>query len=264
MQIVFLTPFAALVAVAAVLPLAAAVWRERRDGRIRRALGLARPGRAARFGSTVAGVVLVACLSAAAAQPAVRTARPVPARTDAQVVFVLDVSRSMGAAASAHGPDRFDRARAIAIRLRRSLSTVPAGVASMTDRVLPHLFPSPDERVFASVLHRSIGLGRPTSASPVAERSTDLQSLQALQTGYFTQVPRRLAIVLTDGESDPFEARSLAELLRYARIKLLLVRVWGAHEAIPHDNRYRPDRASTARLATLAPFLAGGRIFDEK
>ena len=34
--------------------------------------------------------------------------------------------------------------------------------------------------------------------------------------------------------------------------------------SIPGDNGYRPDLSSSARLTTLRPFLAGGRIFDEK
>ena len=44
----------------------------------------------------------------------------------------------------------------------------------------------------------------------------------------------------------------------------MLVRVWGPHESIPGDNGYRPDLSSSARLTTLRPFLAGGRVFDEK
>src|SRR5947208_10145880 len=114
MRIVFLTPLAALVAFAVALPLGAAVVRERRDGRVRRALGLAAPGRATTFVSTIAAAGLIACLSAAAAQPAVRIAQPLPARTAAQMFFVLDVSRSMGGAAK-RAPDRRARGRRVAL-----------------------------------------------------------------------------------------------------------------------------------------------------
>jgi hypothetical protein len=99
---------------------------------------------------------------------------------------------------------------------------------------------------------------------PAAARSTDLQSLGALQTGYFARVPRRLAIVLTDGESVPFQPDSLMHLLGSSHVELMLVRIWGARESIPGDSGYRPDPSSTAQLAILAPYLAGGRIFDEK
>jgi hypothetical protein len=185
------------------------------------------------------------------------------------VFFVLDVSLSMAASASKRSPSRFERASAIALRLRRDVATVPAGVASLSDRVLPHLYPTADERVFASVLRRSIGIGRPVSGVPAAERSTDLQSLQALQVGYFGRVRRRLAVVLTDGESNPFQARSLLKSLRSSHVGVLLVRVWGSHEAIyraggGRDPGYRPDPASEGRLAPLAPRLVGGRVFDER
>jgi hypothetical protein len=268
-HLVFLTPLAALVALTVVLPLAAALIRERRDGRIRRALGLASPRWAARFASAFAACLLIGCLSAAAAQPAVRVARPLPARTDAQVFFVLDVSRSMAAAASKRGPSRFDRAGAIALRVRRDVATVPAGVASLSDRVLPHLYPSADERVFAAVLHRSIGIGRPAAGVPLAERSTELQALESLQTGYFGRVRRRLAVVLTDGESNAYDARSLLEGLRSSHVGLLFIRMGDARDAIyradgRRDPGYRPDPQTVRKLAPLVPSLVGGRIYDER
>src|SRR5207247_818971 len=83
---------------------------------------------------------------------------------------------------------RRDGAELVALRRRRSLRRVPAGIASLTDRVLPRLVPTADERVFASTLRRSIGIGRPASGTPAAERSTDIQALQMLQTGYFGPV----------------------------------------------------------------------------
>jgi von Willebrand factor type A domain len=269
LHLVFLTPLASLVALTVVLPLVAALVRERRDGRIRRALGLDSPGWTTRFASAIAATLLLACLSAAAAQPAVRVARPLPARTDAQVFFVLDVSGSMAASASKRSPSRFERASTIALRLRRDVATVPAGVASLSDRVLPHLYPTADERVFAAVLHRSIGIGRPVAGVPLAERSTELQALQSLQGGYFGRVRRRLAVVLTDGESNPFEAHSLLADLASSHVGLLFVRMGDAHEAIyrpggSRDPGYRPDQQTARKLAPLAPRLVGGRIYDER
>jgi hypothetical protein len=268
-HVVFLTPLAALVALSAVLPVVAALVRERRDGRIRRALGLGSPGGPARFASTVAALALLACLSAAAAQPAVRVGRPLPARTDAQVFFVLDVSRSMAASSTRRSPSRFERASAIALRLRRDVATVPAGVASFSDRVLPHLYPTADERVFASVLRRSVGIGRPPAGIPQAQRSTDLQALASLQSGYFGHVRRRLAVVLTDGESAPLQPGLLMPDLQSAHVGILLVRVWGSREAIyrsggGHDPGYRPDLHSASNLALLSRDLVGRRVFDER
>ena len=69
-------------------------------------------------------------------------------RTDAEAFVVLDVSRSMLAQSSLTRPQRIERAKAAAIELRRGLPDVRVGVASLTDRVLPHLFPSADEKVF--------------------------------------------------------------------------------------------------------------------
>ena len=58
-------------------------------------------------------------------------------------------------------PTRFHRAKELAIALRDSLADVPAGVASLTDRALPHLTPTADRAAFASVVHEALGIERP-------------------------------------------------------------------------------------------------------
>jgi hypothetical protein len=54
-------------------------------------------------------------------------------------------------------PTRYERARAGATELQRGLGDIPVGLASFTDRVLPHLFPTVDERVFRDTAVNSIG-----------------------------------------------------------------------------------------------------------
>ena len=52
-------------------------------------------------------------------------------------------------------PTRFDRARDEAIELQDELAGVPIGIASFTDRVLPHLFPTVDQRVFRETMREA-------------------------------------------------------------------------------------------------------------
>ena len=123
-----LTPLAALVALAALLPLAAALRGRGRVGAVRRVLGLQAAGHALRLRP---------------ARPRRRGDRPVSAspprsrcssagraervRKDAQALFVLDTSRSMAASSTATSPTRLDRARAAAVQLRASIPQVPSG-----------------------------------------------------------------------------------------------------------------------------------------
>ena len=104
-----------------------------------------------------------ACLAAvpvlvgvAAAQPVVTSARTVPQRSDAEVFIVLDTSRSMLASSSSGEPSRFERAREDALALQAELPGVPIGIASLTDRVLPHLFPTVDQRVFRETMREAV------------------------------------------------------------------------------------------------------------
>ena len=68
------------------------------------------------------------------------------ARTDVEALFVLDVSRSMLAAAGPDDATRLERAREAALELRATIPQVRAGVAGLTDRALPYLFPTLDQR----------------------------------------------------------------------------------------------------------------------
>ena len=121
-----------------------------RGGRVRGVLGLAPPPRR----SGVLAVVAIApspCSSASRARSrSVVGSEPRQVRTDAEVYFVFDITRSMLASAGAGEPTRLARARRFARRVRAAVPDVPAGIASFTNRVVPHVFPTPSLALFSS------------------------------------------------------------------------------------------------------------------
>ena len=260
----FLSPLGGLLALLVVAPLAAAVVASRRAARGRRLIGLAPPprGRDAVLPALAAVPLL---LGLAAAQPALRTHRAAEIRTDAEAFFVLDVSRSMLASAGPHAPPRLARARADALRLRDAIPEVPAGIVSMTDRVLPHLFPTVDEAAFATTLRDAIGIERPPPEA-IEPNATSCASLADLGTqGYFQPSTKtRIVVLLTDGECRPFDTAAVASALHGA--KLLIVRIWNADERVytPRgaiEEAYRPDPSGAQRMEALAS-AAGGRAVE--
>ena len=265
----FLTPLGWIVAAAALVPVGAAIVRERRDAKVRGRVGLTPPGFGARAASVVGVSVALALLAAATARPAIRTSGAKSLRTDTQIYFVVDISRSM-LARLPHRATRYDRALAAAERLRSRLADVPAGVASLTDRPLPHLFPTGNRALFSAVLHRAIGIQRPPAESGQAVYgiATSFDPLTQLATaGYFTQATRhKIAILLTDGESSVYSPETVARELRSEHIVLLVVRFWNPRERVYTSKgrveRYRPDRRSLAPLQILGTGL-GRRVFDE-
>ena len=100
-------------------------------------------------------------LGLAAAQPLVERTSDRKVRSDAEAYVVLDVTRSMLARPSLRGQMRIERAKRAAEQLRASLPDVKVGVASITNRVLPHLFPSADQDVFRATLSKALGVDRP-------------------------------------------------------------------------------------------------------
>jgi hypothetical protein len=131
-SIVLLTPLAALVALAMLLPLAAFVIAERRVATVRELLTLPAPRTGVDVAALAALVAVVALLALAAAQPALSNTHSQRVRTDAEALFVLDTSQSMAASAGPKGKTRLERATAAAARLRAAVPSVPSGVATLT------------------------------------------------------------------------------------------------------------------------------------
>jgi hypothetical protein len=264
----FLTPWAALFALAAVVPLAVFLLRQRRARRIRAALTLDEPSLASRLPLALALAAVPGLIGLAAAQPVVEESRSRPERTDAEAFVVLDITRSMLASADPNSRIRLDRARDLAVRLRDELPEVPMGVASMTDRVLPHAFPTTDRRVFVATIEQAVDIDRPGSGIG-GTLATSLEALaQIPELLYFSpRAEKRLLVVLTDGESLPLRGgleRAFAQAS--PPIETFLVHFWGANERIyaagVAEGGYRPQPGSKGTLDRVAS-LTGGRVFSE-
>ena len=261
----FLSPSAGLIAVAVVLPLAAFALAERRVDRVRRLLRLAPPGAAGWRAVVPALAAVPLVLGLAAAQPALRAHRGTRLRTDAQALFVLDVSRSMLASTDPGGRTRLARARQAALRLHSELTEVPSGVATLTDRVLPDLFPTGDPAAFDSTV-RHVEIEQPPPQSVELHASTFAPLADVASQGYFTpSARRRLLVVLSDGESRAFRVPELARALRAGPgVSLIVVRIWAAGERVfgpsGQPEPYRPDPQSRLALTGLAA-ATGGRVF---
>ncbi len=267
-SIVFLTPLGALVAVAAVVPLAGLALAARRIRRARALLCLASPPPSRRLPRLAALVAVPLLLGLAAAQPALRSRSTARYRTDAQALFVLDISRSMQAARSPGAPTRLARARRDAIALRAAIPEVPSGVATLTDRVLPDLLPNADPVVFDQTVQHAVGIEQPPPGSQNVVATT-LSALGAVGTqNYFPASARhRLVVVLTDGESRPFDARQVARsLARGPGVRLLLVHVWATGESVydgtEPESGYNESASSSETLSALAQ-TAGGKVVGE-
>jgi hypothetical protein len=269
MSVSFLTPEAGIIALLAILPLVALLDGERRARRLRAVLRLNQPsarGRALWIG----GVLAVPCLVAfAAMQPVVDRSEKHVTRTDAEVYFVIDTSRSMAASRSATSRTRLDRARAMALRIRADIGEMPVGLASMTDRVLPHLFPSSDPATFTATLERSVGVDRPPPVN-FNRTATALGALASLPTrGFYSpDISRRVAVVLTDAESRAFSTAGMASVYqRPPGVLALIVRIGDADERVytiegDLDNAYRPVPDSF-RIAQALAVATGGFAYDE-
>jgi hypothetical protein len=267
MEISFLTPIAGLVALAVILPLIAFVRSEQRTAHVRSLLGLAGPGGSRRL--VIGALALLAVLAGiGAAQPVLEQTREHGTRTDAQAFFLFDTSRSMLASAAQGEPTRFDRARTASERLRDALSEVPIGVASVTDRVLPLVFPSPSPDTFDRVMRYSIGVDRPPASEAENKRVSSLNATVAVPERNFFRGggERRLLVIFTDAETRRIDSQLLATAFGASAIDTILIRfgkpgekVWGPGGG---PEPYEPDPTSAAAARSYAAAV-GGRAFDE-
>jgi hypothetical protein len=264
-----LTPLGALLALAVVLPLAALVLVRRRGARVRRAIELPEPGALTRRLPLVALVVAAVLLGLAAAQPRLEWTSDRKVRSDAEVFVVIDTSRSMLARSDPGSPIRYARATAAALEFRSAFDEVPVGLVSFTDRVLPHLFPSVDEDVFAATLSRSIGIDRPPPQGTFASTATRLGALENLVSRrFFAPTSRaRLLLVITDGESVPISGAKIGAVFRSPPgIETIFLHVWDGSERVydgpDPEPQYSPDPRSRGILDAAAETL-DGHVYDE-
>jgi hypothetical protein len=258
-----LTPEAAAVAVAVALPLAAFTVAAARSERARVLLRLAQAPRE-RQRPLLIGAAF-ALLGVAAAQPALERTQGRAVRTDAEALVVVDVSRSMAASAP-QGTTRLERAKEAALSVRRRLDDVPTGLATLTDRTLPHVLPTADAALFEAALEKTVGIERP-SARDVALQATTLQALaQVVQGRYFSPgTRRRLLVVVTDGDSAPFDVGAVAASLRIGRVQLVLVRIGETDERVygadgTPEPLFRPSPLAAQTLATLSDASNGAVV----
>jgi hypothetical protein len=262
-MLVFLTPAAAIVAIVVVLPLAALARGEQLVRAARAVLRLDAPPPRKLFPQVLALVGVVALLAVAAAQPAIRTRSTARVRTDAQALFVLDISRSMAAAASPTAATRLARARRDAIAIRDALPEIPSGVATLTDRLLPSLLPSASLGDFSATVNRAVRIEQPPPADANVT-ATQLGALRVIGGGnYFPRTARhRVVVVLTDGESRSFDDQAIAQALKQGPgASLVLVHVWAPGETVydgtQPEQGYHDDQTGGTTLGSLAEAANG-------
>jgi len=261
-----LTPEAGAIGAAVVVPLAAFAFASRRAERARALLRLVPAPPERRRPLLAAAAFLL--LAVAAVQPALERTRGREVRTDAEALVVIDVSRSMAASTSPDAASRLERAKDAARVVRQGLDDVPTGLATLTDRVLPHVLPSADVALFEAALDKTAGIERPP-ARDVALQATTLQALaQVVQGRYFSRdARRRLLVVLTDGDSAPFDVGAVAAALRAGRVQLVLVRTGETDERVygadgTPEPLFRSSPLAAQTLATLAAASNGAVVSD--
>ena len=263
MSLAFAHPLAALAALAGVAPVAVALLRLRTGRRARRGLGLPEPRPAALLARPVALACVFGLLGLAAAHPSLRLLHERTVRTDVQVVVALDSSRSMLAASAPGRPERWQRAEAFARRLQADLPGVPMGLSSLTNRLLPYLFPTNDPRAYNLVLDEAYGIQKPPPALTIDRWVTTFDSLNedTVRRFFSPNVHRRVLVVLSDAETRPLGARTVLRSLERAGTTPVVVRFWSRGERIFQRGSESYRATEPGALTTLR--RAGWPAFSE-
>ena len=154
------------------------------------------------------------------------------------------------------------------MKLRHAIPDVPCGVASLTDRTLPQLFPTLDPNVFESVLRDAIGIQRPPP-SGTNDLATDLSTIGDIATNNFfgESARERVLVVFSDGESNYVDDGLMRKNFDKGNVRVLFVHLWGPGEKIylSHnsvDPAYRPDPQSNQTVQQLAA-AGSGEVLGE-
>lgn len=268
MGLTFLTPIDALLALAAAVPLAALWLAQSRMEQLRRFFSLTSPRRRELAGVAAALALLPVLMGVAAAQPVVVRRHVLGQRLDVQVFFVFDTSRSMSASTGARGPTRLERAKQEAGDVIEKLGDIPVGLATMTDRVLPDLMPTPNLALVRSTLDQAVGINRPPPSQQYPGRATTLAALYTISNANFYSpgVRHRILVVFTDGEATPLSSIAYERAAIAIPETPLFVHVWAPTERVYVHGRidplYKPDPTSARALSKFAA-AAHGHVFGE-
>jgi von Willebrand factor type A domain len=268
MTLSFLSPYAAVAGLVGGLALLALRSARRRAARVEASLRLDPPARSNFFLDLGLIVGVAALLALAAAQPVVSATAATDGREGAELIVVVDITRSMLARRAQTEPTRLERAQLVGKELRAGIPDVRVGLASLTDRILPHLFPTLSANAFTATIDRAIGIERPPPDRR-ASRATSIGAIEDLgRANFFEQDSnRRLAVVITDGETIPVEFGRLSARLEEGRVNVLFVHVWREDEAIfeedgTQNSLYKPDPTAPRDLRRIAGALDGA-VFAE-
>jgi hypothetical protein len=153
------------------------------------------------------------------------------------------------------------RGRAIAQDLAGGLTEIPVGVASLTDGLLPHLFPTTDRRVLAATLEKTLSVESPGPSRFYSGRATTFDALTAATNlNYFPQAAKkRVLVVLSDGETRPLDEDLASAFRREPRVRTVFVHVWHPDERIyltgVAEFGYSADPRSETSLARVASMV---------
>jgi len=264
----FLTPLNALFALAAAVPLAALWLTQANVQRVRSLFSLTPTRRRELTGVVVALAVLPMLVGVAAAQPVVVRHHSFGERSDAQVFFVFDTSRSMSARENADAPTRLNRAIDEADGMLPRLGDIPVGVATMTDRVLPNLMPTPDSALVRRTLQQSVGIDQPPPTRFYHGTATTFLALVPIANSnlFNPGVRHPILIVFTDGEANPVQGEVRTAQVHAMQVPPFFVHVWAPTERVFKngriDPRYQPDPDSGQVLSQFAS-ISHGRVFQE-
>ena len=241
---------------------------EKRTRRLRRLFSLLTPRRRDLVAVAVALALLPALLGVAAAQPVVVHRQAFTERIDTQVIVVFDTTLSMSARTGPAGPSRLDRAKREAASLVAQLGSIPAGIATLTDRVLPSLMPTTNTALFLRILRESVRINEPPPSQFYRGRGTSLSALfrMTLDRFFSPAVKHPILVVFSDGEAIHGSPSITYDLAQQLHATTLFVHVWAPTEHLyvngRIDPRYRPDPTSGSTLEQYARDTHG-RAFAE-
>lgn len=271
-------------ALAVLVPLLAAMLEKRK----RRRSGLL-PYDEKRFWSRLPGPAETVWLGLTFAIIALAVARPAVAVEDvrtvyecAEVVVLVDNSKSELAAPAPNAPTRFERQQGLALTLRHAFPDCTWGLGSFTANATLRIPTKASLERFHAVLTRVIEIDEPPPKLQCRTegcRTTTFDAFADVVTNHFFSSAKegrqRILVVFTDGESAEFGLDRTARLLKQARIELLLVHVWEEDEYVFDENGepfpdYEADPQSRVHMQELVdamnelPGETSAALFDEQ
>ncbi|OHA46637.1 MAG: hypothetical protein A3A80_02115 [Candidatus Terrybacteria bacterium RIFCSPLOWO2_01_FULL_44_24] len=187
-------------------------------------------------GQLILGLVFISAMATGLAQPQInteKTVKSVPARSDVQIMFAVDLSASMAGSKQADSLLRIDRAKDLIREVAGELPGIPIAVYAFTNITVPQVPFTTSFSTLDDMLNVNLVAGSLQKACTNRDNCSEVwQAMYRLPTEFTPKTQKKIIVVISDGDIVEPHTPDSIRYLKNQSIKVFAVNIGDNSEHI--------------------------------